>query len=114
MWCAFFLLSEDENAGNYSLSTLQPLRTHLQAIKRTVNLGCLVPCLFEHDILKEDEIEKIHSVSSTGYKVMYLVQAIERKGKAGIRGLVHSLENEEEHLGHKELAEELKKSESVH
>ena len=78
-----------------------------------MNLNYLLPWLFQDNILKDDEIDKMLSDSSHRCKVMYLVQAIEKKGKAGIRGLVRCLEKEEEHLGHVELAEELRKSDLI-
>jgi hypothetical protein len=97
--------TEEERVSDHQL---QPLKNHFQLIQSLVNLDCLLPWLFQDNILKYDEIDKMHSKSSHRCKVMYLVQAI--KGKAGIRGLVRCLEKEEEHLGHVELAEELRKS----
>ena len=99
----------DDKVANSPVPTLQPLRNHLQLIQRLVKLECLLPWLYQESVLNDEEIEGLHSKPSHGCKVMVLVQAIEKKGKTGIRGLVYCLENEKDHVGHEELAEELKK-----
>ena len=99
----------DDNVANHPVPTLQPLRKHLQMIQGLVNLDCLLPWLYQGNVLSDDEIMKIQSEPSRKGKVLCLVQTIEKKGKAGIQGLVQCLELENEHLGHADIAEELRK-----
>ena len=99
----------DDTVVNHPAPSLQPLRNYFQVIQSLVNLECLLPWLFQDSILKDEEINWLRNQQSRGCKVMDLIRAIENKGKAGIKGLVHCLENETEHLGHIELAAELKK-----
>ena len=93
------------------MADLPPLKKYFQCIKGLISIDDLLPTLFQDDVLKHEEYEKIRSETSLGCKIVCLIHTIEMKGKAGIRGLIQSMESETEHLGHKELAEELKKGE---
>lgn len=50
----------------------------------------------------------IRQVTPLGCQIVCLFVITEKKGKAGVKGLIQSLERETQHTGHEELAAELK------
>ena len=85
------------------------LKNHFNIVCERVDFAQLLPQLYQDEILRnEEEIDKIQGESSQRLKTMRLVFMIDRKGKAGVKGFIESLERETSHLGHKDLAQELK------
>lgn len=73
-----------------------------------MNFDNLLPRLYQDDNLKPEEYEKIHRETPLGCRIVSLLVITENKGKEGVKGLIQSLEREQQHKGHKELAAELK------
>ena len=68
----------------------------------------MLPRLYQDNNLNPEEYEKIRQETPLGCRIVSLLVITENKGKEGVKGLIESLEREQQHKGHKELAAELK------
>ena len=88
---------------------IHSLKIHFNIIRETIDFAQLLPQLYQDRILSyEEEIAKIQSENSRALQTMCLVHMIEKKGKAGVKGFIESLERETTNIGHRDLAQELK------
>ena len=88
---------------------IHSLKVHFNIIRETIDFAQLLPRLYQDRILSyEEEIAKIQSESSRALQTMCLMHMIEKKGKAGVKGFIESLERETTNIGHRDLAQELK------
>ena len=71
-------------------------------------MDCLIPVLFQEEALEYDVIDKIQNEPTRKRKIMCLLDAVQQNGQEGIKQLIISIEKEEEHKGHEELANKLK------
>ena len=85
-----------------------PLKSQLHLFQNLVSIHSLLPKLHEDDVITYDEMELVNSKPTRKYQIMCLMNIVEQKGQAGIKGLIRSIAEEKEHLGHRELAEELR------
>jgi hypothetical protein len=103
------VLSPSQTAEDVVMLPFHSLKNHFRIICERVEFAQLLPQLYQDEILHcEEEIDRIQSESSQRLKTMRLVFTIEKKGKVGVKGFIESLERETSHLGHKDLAQELK------
>ena len=107
-----FLFSEihstSDRAPKPKHTVFSPLKSQLHLFQNLVSIHSLLPKLHEDDVITYDDMELVNSKPTRNYQIMCLVNTIEQKGQAGIKGLIRSIEGEKEHLGHRELAEELR------
>ena len=90
--------------GGYSLS----LKSQYHHFEKLVNMDYLLPMLFQEEALEYDVIDKIQNEPTRKRKIMCLLDAVQQNGQEGLKQLVVSIEEEKEHMGHKDLACKLK------
>ena len=80
--------------------------------ERLVNLDSLVPSLCEGGLLNNAEVEQLLDAktcnNSRSYQILHLLTILDRKGMAGVFGVIHVLATDREHTGHDDLAQILK------
>lgn len=74
-----------------------------------LNLDELIPMLYQTGILTKAELDEVRQENSRNMKIVCFVTTMCGKGKKGTQRLIECLEKEKKHLGHEDLAEELKK-----
>ena len=104
-----FLSFLKQTAEDVDSVPIHSLKVHFNIIRETIDFAQLLPQLYQDRILSyEEEIAKIQSENSRALQTMSLVHMIEKKGKAGVKGFIESLERETTNIGHRDLAQELK------
>ncbi len=83
----------------------------LMDFKNLAKVDCLTPQLTRRGILGLDELECLCDRSrNRTERITRLLCMVSRLGWAGVEGMVSSLLEETEHVGHKELAAILKRN----
>ena len=85
------------------------LNTHQPLMVKRLKLLSLVPYLNRYHLLTEDESEQLQNNHLTeNDRIMKLISLLKRKGLEGYQKFLQALEEEPEHLGHKEVLQALK------
>ena len=74
-----------------------------------LNFDELIPMLYQTGILTNAELDKVGQENSRNMKIVRFVKTMCTKGKKGTQRLIECLEKEKKHIGHEDLAKELKK-----
>ena len=83
---------------------IPPLITFNNHFQRYANLDSLVPLLCECGLLQTSELEILLEYSRRTDKVSYLLAILDKKGRAGVCGVIRCLKEDGMHLGHQDLA----------
>ena len=86
---------------DWNNSPLISFNAHFQ---RLSNLDTLVPLLCEQGILQTTELEALLQYSHRFEKVSFLLTVLDKKGRAGLDGVIGCLKKDDDHIGHQELA----------
>lgn len=89
------------------------LSKHLPLFQQLVHIEKLLLVLYQCNVLDYNEVKSIQREETRDRQIMSLIDTIQHKGKAGVKRLIECIERETDHLGHAELAEELKKGNLV-
>ena len=81
-----------------------PLNRFHFSFYQLANLDTLIPLLSQEGVLSAAELSDFISLPSRGERLSYLVTVVDRKGTRGLQGLIRALKQDDEHLGHAELA----------
>ena len=87
---------------------LPKLQSFLCHFRDVLNTEQLLPLLYQEEALTFEEVQEIQEASSRDNRCMRLVNVFDRKGRAGIKKLISVVEKETSHLGHIQLAKQLK------
>ena len=80
------------------------LKKHQPELVQYIHLQSLFPYLIHENLLTGDEQEMLLNTQFTERKrILKLLALVEKKGKDGFESFLKALEEEPEHLGHKEL-----------
>lgn len=87
------------------------LQTQLNEIASSVQLQHLLPILRNKDLVTDPEFESLSTSTESSYeKNRKMVTMVLQKGKNAFNLFVEALQCEEDHIGHKSLAEKLQAS----
>ena len=79
-------------------------KKHDSELVQYIDLPLLTPYIKRHSLLTDDEQEMLLNTQFTERKrILKLLALVEKKGKDGFESFLKALEEEPEHLGHKEL-----------
>jgi hypothetical protein len=82
------------------------LRHHAPELAQYIKLECILPYLNQQHLLTDDENDILLNVMlSERMRILKLLKFIESKGPEGFQRFLRALQDEPEHLGHKELTE---------
>ena len=87
------------------------LSKHAVQIHEVLNVTAVLPHLIQHQLLTREERESLMLDTRTEpWKIAYLLDTLPRKGKHALKKFIACLEGSAEGTGHKELAEDLKRT----
>ena len=89
--------------------TICPLNTHAHRFVGLVQMERVMLLLYGAGALTIDKYKMIMSQPSLEQQIVCMLDTVQRGGRDGIRKLIVCIENEDEHLGHQELAADLKR-----
>lgn len=86
-----------------------PLSAFHKAFQNLVDLNTIIPLLCKNQVLYSCDIRNLNSLyrESRATQVGTLIAILESKGKEGLIVLIESLKEDQEHMGHWELAKML-------
>ena len=80
------------------------LKKYQSELVQYIDLPSLIPYLNRHNLLTDDEQEMLLNTQFTEReRILKLLALVEKKGKDGFESFLKALEEEPEHIGHKEL-----------
>ena len=85
------------------------LRELAQKFEQCIEMKLFLPIAYQKRLLRMEEMEKIKKEENRGIQVVYLLDMLERKGPESVRKMMSCFEAEKEHMGHAELAKDLKR-----
>ena len=103
-------MSSDCNLSTTEVDFSKILQEHHTDLRETLNVQEMIPLMRKHELLTEEECQKLKLMTIDAEKIDQLVHILPRKGRFAYPKFIKCLESEKRHLGHPELVVKLKET----